>query len=575
MTAAWEMKENLSREDMIMKKFFLLFAAAILMVLSCEPMSIEENVEKPNVDNIYTTIHYSLKSVSTGTETKVSYDATNGYSIKTGDKLSIAGKDRTDISGELEYHASDEYQWQGDLTYKTSEGPLDGNTNLVATLIHADNDYASSYANAVVGPDQSDMLKYAVENYSLLKAEYKYGATGITLSQQAAFLDVNVTFTFGGGTPQMQAGTTWADIETPAGTASGTTQLVAAGSNFTAHFMAVVPAGHNVQDFKITLCDRDITFDNSATLSANKKYTVTRTIDYKPVLGDPFWSDGTYGRYPHTNAEIIGVVVYVNDTNSDLDNAITEATHGGGHALVMALKNANPTPGVGEAWGPIGQAFTPILESPQDIRDNVSSYSGYSNTNTQALQYNCNAAVLAKGYDAINSSNYSTTTTGWFLPSIGQWFYSIITYGDADPITTWAQNDGKNYLQYGTWNSLIRVKQQSTKDDFGYIVNKLNERLALLASEYNIDYDSFGMKSSNDVADNYWTSSEASYDETVNHVTTTNETDYALRMNFGSVEGPDKNGNYYATIKTKPEKKSAKYSWKSPFIMKVRPFLAF
>ena len=539
-----------------MKKFTLLFAAAIMMVLSCEPMSIEENVEKPVVDNTYTTISYKLHSVSTGTDTKVSYDATNGYSIKTGDKLSIAGKNRTDITGELEYHDSDEYQWQGELTYKTSEGTP---TELIATLIHADNPDATTYANAVVGPDQSDMLKYAVEHYILLTAEYNFGAESIILHQQAAFLDVNVTFTFGGGTPQMQEGTTYADIETPAGTASGTTVLVADGDNFTAHFMAVVPAGHNVQDFKINICDREITFTASATLVANKKYTVTRTIDYKPVLGDPFWSDGTYGRYTHANGvNIIGVIVYVNDTNSDLDNAITEATHGGGHALVMALHNAAE----GVEWGPTNDTYTTAISSPQEMRTNLTTYSGCANT---AAQYSaCNAASLAKGYQG--GTNYNDKTTGWFLPSIGQWFYSIITYGEADPFESWTDNGNppgsniQNYSQHGNWQSLIRVKEQSAKDDYGFIVNKLNERLALLASEYNITYDSFGMKNSNgDVADNYWTSSETSDSE-------------AIRMNFGSVEG---SGPYYATIKTKPEKKSATYSWKSTFIMKVRPFLAF
>lgn len=565
-TVAWEMKENLFREDMIMKKFTLLFAAAILMVLSCEPLSIEESVEKPVVDNTYTTISYKLHSVSTGTDTKVAYN--NGYSIKTGDKLSIAGKNRTDITGELEYHASDEYQWQGELTYKTSEGTP---TELIATLIHADNAVATSYANAVVGPDQSDMLTYAVEHYSLLTAEYNFGAESIILHQQAAFLDVNVTFEFGGGNAQMQAGTTYADIETPAGTASGTTVLVADGDNFTAHFMAVVPAGHNVQDFKINICDREITFTASATLVANKKYTVNRTIDYKPVLGDPFWSDGTYGRYPHADGvNIIGVIVYVNDTNSDLDNAITEATHGGGHALVMALQNA----GVGVTWGP-KTLYTTALEKPQDIRSG-NNFSGYSNTATQYAA-SCNAAVLAKGYDATNSNSYSTTTTGWFLPSIGQWFYSIITYGEADPFESWTDNgteannhtDVKNYAQYGNWDSLIRVKEQSTKDDFSFIVNKLNERLQLLADEYGISYDGFGIGINDPkegwlTSDNYWTSSEAKFKNS--------NTDYAIRMNFGSVEG---SGPYYATIKTKPETKSATSSWKPAFIMKVRPFLAF
>lgn len=547
-----------------MKKFFLLFAAAILMVLSCEPMSIEENVEKPNVDNIYTTIPYRLNSVSTGTDTKVTYN--NGYSIKTGDKLSIAGKDR-DITGTLEYNSTAD-EWQGDLTYKTSEGELVvGTTDLVATLIHADNDDATTYANAVVGPDQSDMLKYAVENYSLLKAEYKYGDTGITLSQQAAFLDVNVTFTFGGGTPQMQAGTTYADIETPAGTASGSTVLVASGNNFTAHFMAVVPAGQDVKDFKINICDREITFTNSAVLVANKKYTVTREIPFMPVLGDPFWSDGTYGRYPHDNAEIIGVIVYVNRNSTDpdelaLDNAITEASNGGGHALVMALKNA----GEGEYWGPTNKTYTTTVSTPNAMRENLSTFSGYANTDDQYQA--CNAASLAKNY--AGGSNYNGKTTGWFLPSIGQWFYSIISYGDADPMEEWTDNGDqgkpgtiKPYLgpdSRNSWTSLIRVKQQSTKDDYGCIVNKLNERLALLASEYQISYyDSFGMKSSNEVADNYWTSSEKNNNE-------------AIRMNFGSVEG---SGPYYATIKTAPVGKDKTWTYKQAFIMKVRPFLAF
>ena len=537
-----------------MKKYILLFVVAALMALSCEPLSIEENVENPVVNNIYTTIPYSLNSVSTGINTKVSYDG--AYSIADGDKLSIVGKDR-EITGILEYNETAE-EWQGNLTYITSEGsPVVGRTELVATLIHAANDVETSYANAVVGSDQSDMLKYAVEHYSMLKADYTFGDDNITVYQQASFLDVTVTFTFPAGTARMQEGTTYVDIETPAGTVSGSTVLVADGDNFKAQFMAVVPAGHDVKDFKIALCDREITFTNSTTLLANKKYTVTRTIEYKPVLGDPFWSDGSFGRYPHdSGVDIIGVIVYVNDTESDLDNALTEAANGGGHALVMALHNA----GEGVKWGPTNHTYSTVLESPQDIRSG-SNLSGYSNTNVQ--YQNCTAASLAKGYEG--GTNYDNHTTGWFLPSIGQWFYSIITYGEADPIEDWTDNGDanghniKNYLQYGNWQSLIRVKEQSTKDDYGFIVNKFNERLALLASEYNITYDSFGMISSNGTADNYWTSSEASDSE-------------AIRMNFGSVEGT---GPYYATIKTKPEKKNATYSWKSEFIMKVRPFLAF
>lgn len=556
-----------------MKKFIILFAAAILMVLSCEPMSIEENVEKPNVDNIYTTIHYSLKSVSTGTETKVSYDATNGYSIKTGDKLSIAGKDR-DITGTLIYN-TDAHEWQGDLTYKTSEGELVvGTTDLVATLIHADNTNATTYANAVVGSDQSSMLKYAVEHYSLLTANYNFGDETITLKQQAAFLDVNVTFT---GAPQLQAGTTYADIETPAGTASGTTQLVAAGSNFTAHFMAVVPAGHNVQDFKITLCDRDITFDNSATLSANKKYMVNRTIAFKPQNGDPFWSDGTYGRTEHSdpNVSIVGIIVYVNQGNAT-GNAITEETSGFGHGLVMALHNV-PFPGSSSAlWGADGGVrwrttstastrVTPYLVTKPSETLDANKASGLTNTNAIIDVLGSNsAAYLAKNYSLATAPS---NTSGWFLPSIGQWMYTISTdgFGGAKPATDWTNNDGKNWLTKGNIGDLVRVMDNNGSTE-NLLVKSLNDRLELLKAEFAPDendfYDEFGWSVNGEFGDNYWTSSEKADNE-------------AFRMNLGSVE-TDNQGNKHSTIKPKGETKTrTQANYKSGFIMRIRPFLAF
>ena len=543
-----------------MKYFYPLLVAATAMVFACTPSSLEPE-EAPVADDARTTIAYSLNTV----DTRVSYE-TGEYALASGDKLRITGSTRTDIEGELSYNAGSG-NWTGELSYLTSEGaPEENVTGMVATLIHAANADYSKYAHAVVASDQADQLQYAVENYSLFTADYTYGETDLLLSQNASFLDVNVTFTFINNVVQMSEGATYVDIVISGETVTGSTQIVQDGVVCTAQFLAVVPAGQDVKDIKIQICDREITFGNSATLLASKKYTVTRTIEFKPQLGDPFWSDGTYGRLTHPDGvQIVGVIVYANRNSADsdeqaLDNAITESENGGGHALVMALKNANPTPGTGVQWGTItNNPHTTAVGSPQVIRTNLGLMSGFSNSGTQ-YSNNCNAAILAKEFE--NGTNYNGTTTGWFLPSIGQWFYSIIAFGEADPIEEWTDNDGNNYLANGNWNSLIRVKKQSTNSD-NLLVKKLNDRLELLASQFGISYDSFGISSSHGFSDNYWTSSE-------------NAKDKAIRMNLGSVEKDKQNNQlFYSTIKTKPESKTATYSWHEEFIMKVRPFLAF
>ena len=540
-----------------MKKYFWFIAATAVMVLGCNTISLEEKEEEKIENHSRTTIPYSLNSVATAT--KVSYGE-GTYALASGDKLRVTGSDRTDIEGELAFD-SDANEWRGTLSYETEEGAPDGTTGLVATLIHAANTDYSSYANAIVSSTVSNQLQYAVENYSWFTADYTYGDEDIYLSQQASFLDVNVTFTFGGGTAQMAAGTTYVDVDTPAGNVEGPTKLVADGDNFKVQFMAVVPAGQDVKDFTITVCDRLVTFTKSSTLEASKKYTVNRSIEFKPQLGDPFWSDGTYGRFEHpSGVDIVGIIVYVNRNSSDpdelaLDNAITESTNGGGNALVMALYNANQTPGEGEQWG-LKNKYSEFLTTPQSTRSS-NNISGYSNTAAQYAE--CNAASLAKNYE--NGTNYDGKTTGWFLPTIGQWMYSICAYGEADPVEEWTDGNEKNWLDEGTFNSLIRVKMQSTNTD-NLLVKKLNDRLENLRENYGITYDSFGMTSAHGTADNYWTSSEKSNSD-------------AFRMNLGSVEQNKAKTHYYSTIKIEPKPKNSTYAWFSEFIFKVRPFLAF
>ena len=512
----------------------------------------------PTEDLSRSTIPYSLAVA----DTKVSYEG-GSYAFATGDKINVVGKVRTDIEGELEYNSSND-KWEGDLSYLTAQGAPAAETVLTATIVHAANSDISSYANAIVGSSTANQLQYAVEHYGLFTADFEFGEeNAISLTPKASYLDVTVTFTFDGGTPQMTEGVTYVDLKTSSGTVSGPTQLVQDGSNFKAQFLAAVLGGQDASGFEITACDRKITFNSGTTLACNKKYTVNRTIEFKPELGDPYWSNGTYGRFEHSaGVEVVGIIVYVNDyddnDNSDLaiiSRALTEESYGYGRALVMSLRNAASN----VKWrnNATQQTYsTTYITSPAQTLV-AANLSGYHNSDLLA---GCTAVDYALNYRS--GDTHLGSDSGWFLPTIGQWIYSISTrgFGGADPVETWIATDKKNWLTNGQLSNLVGVMRSSSSENA--LVLSLNNRLEVLKQQFGCDYDAFGMSQGTLYGDNYWTSSE-------------NEASKAIRMNFGSMETI--NGQLYSTIKTAALSKSSSnpggnYSFS---IMKVRPFLAF
>ena len=564
-----------------MKKNILYLLATVLMALSAVSCQYFEPDVIPTRDGDRITIPYRIKA----TVTKVSYD-TGVYAFKGSDKLAISCADRPDVKGLLDYDGLSE--WSGSVSYYESEGPLDGET-LTATLVHGDNrDDVDSYANGIAYqlPDgySGTLLQYAVENYSLFTADFTYGTSSVTLQQQACFLDAKVTFLFEGGNFHLEGETSVDVIINNSLTVSGRANLAKVGDDFTAEFVIAMPGGTTLTDASvIQICDRDVQMiktGTTKTLAANNKYTVTRTFDFKPQLGDPFWSDGTYGRFAHSNgASVVGIIVFVNNyeesDNSDLAveaRALTEYipdTGEGasfGHGLVMSLKNA----GTGIKWTNDKNNNTlngTAIKNPKQILG-TSNVSGYSNTTTLIANNANTAAITAKNYRSGLGDNMDETT-GWFLPSIGQWVYSISTrgFGGAAPAEEWLVNEYyTNWLNKGSLSNLVLVKNNGSGTE-NLLVKSLNDRLQVLYDDFGCEFDSFGMwyndpKDGDCFADNYWSSSE--YDS-----------DNAIRMNFGSVETRTDTGDNYSSIKTNHLSKQSTNAWKSVFKMKVRPFLAF
>ena len=549
------------------KVFYFILTVVLTALVSCQKTGPAEPV--------WVEIPYSVSTDIT----KVTYN--NGYSQKTGDKLRVKGTVREDISGLLTYD-SGAGEWSGTLRYLESEGePEAGVTELTVTLVHADNDDESTYAHGCLGVHT---LQEAAERLSLLTGSTTFGSTGkVTLTQQATFVEVTVAFNFI-GTGTMVTGETSVDVIVGGNTiASGTADLenVAAQGDpaeYQAHFFMALPGGTAISENDyVDICDRKAYLRNSgaanATLAANTKYTLTRTIDFKPELGDPYWSDGTYGRIAHpSGVEVVGIIVFVNNyadsDESDLAKearALTEYIAPNletgvpakyGHALVMSLRNADPN----IKWGSTSTRYTEAVQSPSQTLA-TTNVRGYLNTQAQGTE---TAPLAALNYRS--GDTHTGVDSGWFLPSIGQWMYSISTrgFGGADPAEDWTVTNNKNWLTQGGLGNLVGVMKSSSSENA--LVLSLNNRLEVLKQDFGCDYDAFGMTVNGLFGDNYWTSSEYSANQ-------------ALRMNFGTVEII--NNQQYSTIKVSAVTKSNKNFTYSTggvsytYPMKVRPFLAF
>ena len=541
-----------------MKKITLLALAVFIIAL----LAVSCRKETPYQDGERTVVPFTLRTVLT----KVSYDGET-YAFKSGDKLAISSTVRPDIEGELSYDGTRD--WTGEVSYLTAEGEPAQSTALIATLVHADNTDQSTYANGIAAS-----LQAAVEKYSLFTDDITFESTTATLEQQACFLTATVTFNFESGNFDLDGETSVdviVDPSDPSLTVSGRAVLAQVGqtNSYSATFVIAMPGGTELtEDSVIQICDRDVQMiktGSTKTLAANNKYTVERAIDFKPQLGDPFWSDGTYGRISHDpGVEITGIIVFVNNyedsDHTDLAEAaraLTEDAAGYGRALVMSLKNAAAN--VKWATSNTENGITFITTPSATL--GTSSISGYSNTNTLISNAANTAAITAHNYRS-TAGDTMTGTTGWFLPSIGQWIYTISTrgFGGADPAEEWIVTNGNNWLTAGAIGNLVGVKQGETNENL--LVISLNNRLETLRQDFGCDYDSFGMSQGSLYGDNYWTSSEYSASE-------------AIRMNLGSVEQINK--KYYSTIKVNKLGKTktspgGDYAFS---IMKVRPFLAF
>ena len=191
-------------------------------------------------------------------------------------------------------------------------------------------------------------------------------------------------------------------------------------------------------------------------------------------VGNFLFSDGTWGsvtNYPNKTP----IAIIFSTTTSALDQEHEPAyTHG----YAMALKD------VAEdfTWGSSVNISNVSDLTGEGNDDRNQDIDGYANTYKEEGKAAADAARTWTGVAAPSG------TSGWFLPSAGQWFLILKNLG----------NLSNNYVYdgwHGTTSNMISAQ----------VANTINNRLSVLSAN---SYDAFTVVTSTDSSVNYWTSSE-------------------------------------------------------------------
>ncbi len=228
----------------------------------------------------------------------------------------------------------------------------------------------------------------------------------------------------------------------------------------------------------------------------NRNYSYTVNINGSgqsdarvSYMAQYLFSDGTWGSYD-ADKTVIGII-FSNTTSS------TDKSHGWTHGYAMALQNTGSS--TNYQWytsasdNPTGTNLTTADQIMSD-KDGY-THSGYIQTSGYA------AGIAAKDYTAKDRNGNTVVTpsgtSGWYLPSIGQWYDICVDLGGMVAVS------GKAYTNSGTgWLQWYSGDDNSNKNYPSLCASAINVYLnALKDKGYNVS-----LFSNNN--EYYWSSSE-------------------------------------------------------------------
>ena len=166
----------------------------------------------------------------------------------------------------------------------------------------------------------------------------------------------------------------------------------------------------------------------TATTVNGRTAECTVTVQAAPMIGDYFYSDGTWSTELDENKTPVGLVFYIGDITAE-DAALATEYPGCTHGLVVSLNNTNAD---GTTWQNAYESYGATVNSW------VESDSGYGSINDASLAngYNNTKAIEAFNADPANSGwpveavqeivNFRglhpvENTSDWYLPSAKEW----------------------------------------------------------------------------------------------------------------------------------------------------------
>jgi hypothetical protein len=305
-------------------------------------------------------------------------------------------------------------------------------TSLFRSITHtAGSAPTLSYTVPDNAADQIDILTssktgIAGDSYNQTPVDFKHifaavqfsvGSSGMPSGTVSSISIGNVansgTYTFGSGWSNVTGSKTF--MVSPLTAINGTSREGITSGTYT---LMMIPQTFNNTTITLTYnTGTAYTQTISGTWSAGNSYTYNLS---KPVnIGDYYYSDGTWGTIAeHSNSTASPIGVIFSNSTSDIDKG-----HNWTHGYAMALQNA----GTGtttyqwytsESGNPTGSS---IITADQIMSDK----DGYTHSSyIQASGYA--AGIAARDYTAKDRNGNAvvvpSSSSGWYLPSIGQWY---------------------------------------------------------------------------------------------------------------------------------------------------------
>ena len=200
---------------------------------------------------------------------------------------------------------------------------------------------------------------------------------------------------------------------------------------------------------------------------------------YTLAVGDIYYSDGAISHQEDdlisTSERIpIGIVGYItmNGDGNYWTEKDTKEKGIGGHALVMCLKNigSNGTTHLGSSYqwksSNTDNGRTKVTTA-QMIRESYKEQYGSGYRETIALSTSCYPANAAMNYNTLSAPEH--ICTGWFLPTVGQYYAILMQLGGGIIPDTWQVRDflGNQYkLTTNVNNALKKIGYNNYSEFF-------------------------------------------------------------------------------------------------------------